>query len=67
LLTVPTEALVDDDEFDFDYSLVGQGIVVTDNYLSVILDGTVFSSDNTEPGNKNYSSMPINSPNSNVV
>lgn len=41
LLRVPKQYAFDDGRVDVDYSLVNDGIVITDDFLSVVMDGTV--------------------------
>jgi hypothetical protein len=41
LLQVPKQLPFDNNRVDIDYSLVDEGIIVTDEYFSVVLDGTV--------------------------
>ncbi len=60
LLKVPTSASFDDGQVSIDYSLVNDAIVVTDEYFSIVMDGSVFLSNTSEPAQKakEYTTMP---------
>lgn len=60
LLKVPTEATFDNGQVAIDYALVNEGIVVTDTYFALVMDGTVYLTNTTEPAQKakSYSTMP---------
>lgn len=62
LLTVPRDVRVEDDKLDIDYGLTSEGIVVTDDYFSIIMDGTFHLSEDPEPEVKNFTTMPIHVP-----
>lgn len=41
LLTVPRQIAFDNGLIDVDYGLMNEGVIVTDEYFSAIMDGTV--------------------------
>ena len=49
LVTVPRNVKVSDGQLEVDYGLVEDGIVVTDEYLSVLMDGTFHPVHQEEP------------------
>ena len=60
LIKVPTTATFDDGQVSIDYSLVNDAIVVTDEYFSIVMDGSVYLANTTEPAQKakQYTTMP---------
>ena len=62
LLREPREIDVDGDQVEVDYRFIGDGVQVTDDFLSIIMDGTVSATSqrgkNIELSNK-YSKMPL--------
>ena len=62
LLKEPREIDVDKNQVEIDYRLLGEGIYVTNEYLSVIMDGTVTATSeigkNNGPKDK-YTKMPL--------
>lgn len=59
LKTIPSEIKVNNGKLLFDYSLIDEGIIVTDDYLSIIMDGTLHVENFPEPKEKNYTFMPV--------
>lgn len=57
---MPTEATFNNGTVAIDYALVNEGIVVTDTYFALVMDGTVHLANATEPAQKakTYSTMP---------
>lgn len=64
LLTVPKGIHVKDDDLEVDYGLVNEGIIITDNYFSVIMDGTIHVTNDTtkDHAKKAYTLMPVHVP-----
>lgn len=63
LSAAPRDMKFDDGTVDIDYSFVGQGVAVTDEYFSVILDGTVSSVQHKNvSATKKYTKMPLHDP-----
>ena len=62
LLREPREIDVDGDQVEVDYRFIGDGVQVTDDFFSIIMDGTVSATSqrgkNIELSNK-YSKMPL--------
>jgi hypothetical protein len=65
-LSTPKELEFKNDLIDVDYSFVDEGIVVTDDYISLALDGTFSAVKGTNniapPANKKYTRMPLHDP-----
>lgn len=65
-LSTPKELEFKNDLIDVDYSFVDEGIVVTDDYISLAFDGTFSAVKGTNniapPANKKYTRMPLHDP-----
>lgn len=65
LLSVPREITLSGGNLEVDYGLIDKGIIVTDNYFSVITDGTVHVASEKEyehPERNLYTLMPVHVP-----
>lgn len=62
LLRTSKQLPFDEGRFAIDYRLVDDGIVVTDDYFSVVMDGTVHLANESEPANKTFSRLPLHDP-----
>jgi hypothetical protein len=62
LRQAPHEFVFDNDQVAIDYSLVNEGVVVTDTYFAVIMDGTVHLKNESEASKRErerlYNLMP---------
>ena len=47
---------------DVDYGLVNEGIIVSDDYFSIIMDGTIHLVNQSEPSDKIFTMMPVHDP-----
>ena len=58
---MPTKTVIEDGELEVDYALVGDGIVIREKFISVIMDGTLHpaNSPHHEESEKNFNLMPI--------
>ena len=65
-MKVPTEADFDNGLIQIDYALVNEAIVVTDEYFSLVIDGTVHMKNESELSmnqkEKLYNTMPAHNP-----
>ena len=63
-LVTPDELEYKNDKIDVDYSFVDEGIVVTNDYISLVFDGTFKSaqSNATSSAMKRYTRMPLHDP-----
>lgn len=61
LSEVPTKAVVEGGELEIDYALVGQGIVIEEKFISVLMDGTTHPSSkpHKDEKDKNFNMMPV--------
>ena len=62
LLSEPREIDIDNNQVEVDYRFLGDGIYVTDNYFSIVMDGTVTATSELGKNNqkkKTYSKIPL--------
>jgi len=64
-LFTPDDLEFKNDKIDVDYSFVDEGIVVTNDYISLLFDGTFKSAQTnatSSSSNKRYTRMPLHDP-----
>jgi hypothetical protein len=56
---VPQNFAIDEGKVAFDYSLIGQGVYFTDDYFSVVMNGTVHAINQSLPRGQSFNEMPV--------